>query len=625
MRQVINHEQGSAAWHQHRREHFNASDAPAMLGCSPYKTRQALLHEVATGIVDAEIDAATARRFADGHRIEALARPLAEQIIGEELAPLVLADGKYSASFDGLTFEGDTAWECKTLNAALRDAIPNRLDGIPESGHQLPEHYRAQLEQQAMVSGCERILFTAASLDGDEISEGRHCWYTPDPDMRQRLVTGWAQFEQDVAAYNPAAERPAQAVAAPMESLPAVVVQVQGALTVAGNLPAFGQALRAFIERIPARPATDQQFADAEAACKALRKAEDALTQAEDSALAQISDVELMRRTVADLKDLARSTRLATEKLVKAEKDARRTEKVMAARRAFDKHVAACQLDIKGVRLNVPMPDFGAAIKGLSSLASIDDKLTDALISSQAEVNTLASRIINNLQTLDSVPQYAHLFADRQELAYKDAETLELLMQKRVDAEAARIEAERQRIRDEEERKAREAAERAAEAERARIRAEEQHKARMEAAERAKAEQAEAAEREAAARREQILAEAAKPAVTRALEMIEREKDVTPGKPIAPAPIDAAPVDVGIAPVAAVGSAADDAPTLTLGAINERLHPISISAAGLAEFGIEPLATRKAAKLYSQAQFEQLCQAIVRCATDALRGELEAA
>lgn len=43
------------------------------------------------------------------------------------------------------------------------------------------------------------------------------------------------------------------------------------------------------------------------------------------------------------------------------------------------------------------------------------------------------------------------------------------------------------------------------------------------------------------------------------------------------------------------------------------------------QFGIEPLATRKAAKLYSNAQFEQACRAIVRCATDALRGELEAA
>jgi len=612
MRQVINHEQGSAAWHQHRREHFNASDAPAMLGCSPYKTRSALLHETATGIVDAEIDQATARRFADGHRIEALARPLAEQIIGEELAPLVLADGKYSASFDGLTFEGDTAWECKTLNAALRDAIPNRLDGIPESGHQLPEHYRAQLEQQAMVSGCERILFTAASLDGDEISEGRHCWYTPDPAMRARLVAGWEQFEKDVAAYVPT-EPAAPVVAAPMESLPAVVVQVQGALTVAGNLPAFGQAMRDFIARIPVNPATDQQFADAEAACKALRKAEDALAQAEDGALAQISDVEVMRRTVADLKELARSTRLATEKLVKAEKDARRTEKVVAARQAFDKHVAACQLDIKGVLLNVPMPDFGAAIKGLSSLSSIDDKLTAALIAGRAEANTIAIRIINNLKTLDSVPQYAHLFADRQELAYKDAETLELLMQKRVDAEAARIEAERERIRQEEERKAHAAAEAKAEAERARIRAEEQQKA-----------QAEAAEREAAARRERILAEAAKPAVTRALEAIEREKEAAPGKPIAPAPTAAAPVAAGIANAAATGDAADEAPTLTLGAINERLHPISISAAGLAEFGIEPLATKKAAKLYSQSQFEQLCQAIVRCATDAMRGELEA-
>lgn len=613
MRQVINHEQGSAAWHQHRREHFNASDAPAMLGCSPYKTRQALLHEVATGIVDAEIDAGTARRFADGHRIEALARPLAEQIIGEELAPLVLADGKYSASFDGLTFEGDTAWECKTLNAALRDAIPNRLDGIPESGHQLPEHYRAQLEQQAMVSGCERILFTAASLDGDEISEGRHCWYTPDPAMRARLVAGWEQFEKDVAAYVPT-EPVAPVVAAPMESLPAVVVQVQGALTVGGNLPAFGQALRDFIARIPQRPQTDQQFADAEAACKALKKAEDALDQAEDGALAQISDVELMRRTVADLKALARSTRLATEKMVKAEKDNRRAEKVMAARSEFDKHVARLQMDIKGVRLIVPMPDFGGSIKGLSSLASIDDKLTAALIAGKAEANTLASRIAGNLQTLDSVPQYAHLFADRQELAYKDAETLELLMQKRVDAEAARIEAERERIRQEEERKAHEAAERQAEAERSRIRAEEQHKA-----------QAEAAEREAAARRERILAEAAKPAVTRALEAIEREKDAAPGKPLAPAPTIAAPVAAGIAPVVAVGSASDEAPTLTLGAINERLHPISLSAAGLAEFGIEPLATRKAAKLYSHAQFEQACQAIVRCATEALRGELEAA
>ena len=583
---IIELQQGSEAWHQHRATARNASDASAMMACSPYKTRAQLLQERATGIRP-DVDAATQARFARGHEIEAKARAIAEEMLEQELFPVIgtTDDGYLSASFDGITMDETVVVEIKSWNESKAADI---RDG------KVPEADRWQVVQQLVVSGADACMYIVTDGTRDKWE-----WLTVHltPEDEAALLAGWDEFDKDLSAWKPS-EPTAPAQAAPMESLPAVVVQVQGALTVGGNLDAFGLALRDFIARIPQRPETDQQFADAEAACKALKKAEDALAQAEDGALAQISDVELMRRTVGDLKDLARRTRLATEKLVKAEKDARRTEKVMAARAEFDKHVARLQVDIKGVRLIVPMPDFGCAIKGLSSLASIDDKLTAALIAGKAEANTLAGRIANNLKTLDSVPQYAHLFADRQELAYKDAETLELLMQKRVDAEQARIEAERERIRQEEERKAQAEAEAKAEAERARIRAEEQQKA-----------QAEAAEREAAARRERILAEAAKPAVTRALEEIERHKS----DPRFAAVVASAPAQ------------ADEAPSLTLGAINERLHPISLSAAGLAEFGIEPLATRKAAKMYSHAQFEQACRAIVRCATDAMRGELEAA
>lgn len=271
--QIITLQQGSPEWHAHRATALNGSDAPAMLGISPYKSRAALVQERATGITP-EVTPEQQRIFDRGHAIEALARPLAEAIIGEDLSPCVGTSGKYSASFDGITFGDDVAWECKTLNASLREVLPDCSEGqrIIDIGYDLPEHYRAQMEHQAMVSGCQRILFTAASMGDDgQLADVRHCWYTPDPAMRQRLVTGWTQFEQDVAAYDPAAERPAQAVAAPVESLPAVVVQVSGALTVGGNLPAFGAALRAFIERIPAKPSTDQQFADADAACKALK------------------------------------------------------------------------------------------------------------------------------------------------------------------------------------------------------------------------------------------------------------------------------------------------------------------------------------------------------------------
>lgn len=126
--QIVNLTQGSPAWHQHRAQHWNASDAPAMMGCSSYKTRSELVRELATGIAP-EADAATERRFADGHRFEALARPLAEEIIGEELSPCVGTEGKLSASFDGLTFMNDVGFEHKSVNDRLRAAMGEGCTG----------------------------------------------------------------------------------------------------------------------------------------------------------------------------------------------------------------------------------------------------------------------------------------------------------------------------------------------------------------------------------------------------------------------------------------------------------------------------------------------------------------
>ena len=171
--QIINNlTQGSAEWHQHRRNHFNASDAPAMMGCSPYKKRAELLREMATGIVDAEIDPITAKRFADGHRFEAWAGPLAEAIIEDELAPLVGVNGRYSASFDGLTMDGETAFEHKTLNDSLRYTPWDE-----GNGWHLPLHYRIQMEHQCMVCPTiERVLFMASRwTDNGELLEERRC------------------------------------------------------------------------------------------------------------------------------------------------------------------------------------------------------------------------------------------------------------------------------------------------------------------------------------------------------------------------------------------------------------------------------------------------------------------
>lgn len=581
----IYHQQGSQEWLSARAKCFTASEAPAMMGVSTYKTRAALLAEKATGI-QPEIDAATQARFNAGHQAEADARPIAESIIGEELYPVTATtdDGKYLASSDGATMLYDIGFEHKLTNAKLVASVQNGI---------VPDSHKWQLVHQAMVFGFKKILFCVS--DGAQ-SNFYHCWFEPTQDDFDRLLAGWAQFEADLANWQPT-EAAATVQATPTESLPAVVVvQVQGALTVSGNLSLFGDALRSFIERIPKKPETDQDFADCEAACKSLKKAEDALEQAESSALAQISDVETMRRMVADLKNLARQTRLANEKMVKAEKESRKTAKVMQARQEFETHVQRLQSDIKAVRLVVATPDFGAAIKGLSSLASIDNALTAALLEANAAASRTAGRVINNLKMLDSLPDYAFLFADRQDLSHKESETLELIIEKRVadhkKAEAARLEQERQRIEAEAKAKAEREAQAIAEAERQRIRAEEQSRA------------------EAAARAE-----------------LAQAKQSNEGKELSPA-AQAVYAKEGAENFARahhrIATANDPGQTMNLGQINAALG-FTVSADFLASLGINPVRQERAAKLYDAAMFPTICRLIQEHLANVMRQGLKLA
>lgn len=447
--------QGTPEWHAHRRNHFNASDAPAMMACSTYKTRAQLVKELATGVTQ-EVDAPTQRRFDAGHVYEAQARPLAEKIIGDEVSPCVGTSGKYSASFDGLTFMNDVGFEHKTLNNTLRAAMVPGCTGVD-----LPQQYQVQMEQQAMVSGCERILFMASAweLDVDSgelvLIEERHCWYQPNPELRAQIVAGWEQLEKDVAAFDPNAERPAAVVAEPVESLPAVAVQLQGSLAVVSNLDKFGESLRGFIGRMVAKPSTDQEFADAEAECKALKKAEEMLEAAESGALAQISDVEQLRRSVADLRNLARTTRLAREKLVAAEKEARRLSVVTDAQLDLDQHVAALNKRLGANWLPRTAGGFAETIKGMKSLDSMRDKVAVALTNAKHDANQLADRLESNRKHLEQEDgDWIALFADFATVGTKAAEDFHALAALRIGnhraAEAKRLEAERERIRTEE-------------------------------------------------------------------------------------------------------------------------------------------------------------------------------
>lgn len=427
---IIDAVQGSQEWHAHRAHHFNASDAPAMLGLSPYKTRSALLTELATGITP-EIDAATQRRFDDGHRFEALARPLAEQILGEELFPVVGHEGKLSASFDGLTMDGSVCFEHKTLNAEYRDAVA--------SGGKLPKALLVQIEQQLWVSQAESCLFMASKWTPDgELVEEVHCMVESDPALLNEVIKGWDQFQHDLENYQHP-EVIITPVAATIEALPALFVQVEGKV-LATNLDAFKQAAQTFIDGIKTELVNDQDFADADKMVKFLKDGEERLALAKQQALAQTASIDELFRTVDAISEQMRGKRLALDRLVKAEKTNRKAEIISHASKALADHVAKLNSRIGGNWMPAISGGFAEVTAGLKSLDSMRDKVATALANAKIEANEVADLIERNEKALEALESPYVLAPDFASICTKQAEDFDNLIAKRA-AEAKEAEA----------------------------------------------------------------------------------------------------------------------------------------------------------------------------------------
>jgi predicted phage-related endonuclease len=551
--------QGSPEWLAHRASRRNASDAAAMLGCSPYMTRSELQHAMHTGMRP-EPKPDQQRRFDKGHAIEAVKRPPAEIIIGEDLYPVSgseVVDGiELSASFDGLTMLEDTNWECKSLNEDLRAALPNPGPDGNDAAN-LPKFYRVQMQQQCMVSGCARVLFTAS--DGEQ--DDRHCWFYPDADLAREILAGWRQFDADLAAYVPA-EVVVPAVAAPVESLPAVSVQMNGSLSVVSNLDVFGAKLREFIAKVPAKPSTEQEFVDCDAAVKALKRAEEALDGAEANALGQVQSVEQITRTIADLRTVARTARLATEKLVTARKQQIRTEEVQRGKDALAAFVVDLNLKLGHPLMPTIAADFGAAISGKKTLDSVRNAIDTELARAKIAANEVFATITANQRTLrELASEHRFLFADTAQIVLKAPDDCRALVALRIadhrDAEERKEAATRERIRQEEQAKA----------------------------EKAAREKLEAEQRQAAT-----------PAPTAA-------------------PIAAPAVSSPAANVVPLGTRAPAAPvtppSLKLGEINERIAPLSMTAEGLRTLGFEPAGRKQSAVLYHEADLVPIVRAAI--------------
>jgi len=155
---MLNLEQRSKEWHEFRRNHIGASDAPVIMGVSPWKSELELYNEKVSCTEIPDNSNFAMRR---GVELEPHALSLFEAQTGYLMMPRVLEHPKYkflSASLDGLELDSKCAVEIKCAghvdhNLALQGKIP--------------EKYMPQLQHQMMVCGLESIYYMSYRDDND--------------------------------------------------------------------------------------------------------------------------------------------------------------------------------------------------------------------------------------------------------------------------------------------------------------------------------------------------------------------------------------------------------------------------------------------------------------------------
>lgn len=415
--------QGSPEWDQFRLDHFGASEAAAMLGLSSNVTRNELLKMKHTGIAKEYSDWVENVLFANGHEVEAMARPIIEDMIGDELYPVTCTDGKLSASCDGLTMDESVAFEHKQWNEQLAASIGSGL---------VPDEYMSQCQQVLMVTGAEKLIFVTS--DGTEDNFASTPVY-PDESWFKKLRDGWHRFKLDLEDYKPReiTEKPE---ADAIMQLPALSIQIKGEVTTS-NLPQFKEAAETFISNIKTDLQTDEDFANAESTVKFCADTEKKIELAKDAAIAQTSSIDDLMRTMDHIKDSLRVKRLALEKLVKTQKETIKNKIIDDAYELARDHVGNLASEIKLVKFHIIADslcmkrDFIQSTKNKRTLSSLHNAVDTYLAEVKINLDATAKDIREKIAFLVDT-NHEWLFPDIQQIITKSNDDFKLLVETRI-------------------------------------------------------------------------------------------------------------------------------------------------------------------------------------------------
>lgn len=411
---------GTVEWHKHRANHFNASDAPAMLGVSSLKTRTELLDEAKIGYTK-EISEFTQKIFNRGHAAEISARVIIEDRHSTTFYPLVgivyIDEICLAASFDGLTMSYDLLFEHKIINKNLRN-IRNIND--------LDKQYKVQMQQQMMVSGAKECIFVASDGTNNDMIEIR---YLSDINLEKEIIEGWKQFKIDLENHEVKTKE--QTLIPAQKEFPLMTCEVKDS-NVISNINEYIPALRQMAnEQMSLVLETDQDFANKDAFNKQVKLGREQLKS-------KILSVEMCFNSFSEFNAYAKEAdsilqkmQSAGEKQVKEAKESKKINIIIEAKDAIEDNINIANNELGDNYIRPDTTQWSDLIKGMRSIDSINDAIFTECAKINIRINKTKKLIIANIELIDK-SEMPSLFPDKIVICLKDKEDVENLIKSRI-------------------------------------------------------------------------------------------------------------------------------------------------------------------------------------------------
>ena len=144
-------EQGSEAWLQWRKGRLTGTDAPMLMGVSPYVTPYQGWQRKLGLLEEQKVNPAMLR----GHRDEPIARDLFISLKGINMEPCCVESVDYNfivASLDGMSDCGKYIMEIKSNGDEYHQNLKKE---VPE----IPEFHIMQMQHQLLASGAKKCFY----------------------------------------------------------------------------------------------------------------------------------------------------------------------------------------------------------------------------------------------------------------------------------------------------------------------------------------------------------------------------------------------------------------------------------------------------------------------------------